>query len=301
MRVCRVGACALYVVCALLVGARAAEPVPVRTVEIADGLYMLIGRGGNVALSVGTDGAFLVDDQYPEQHPMIAAALDALDARPLRFVINTHWHNDHSGSNAAFAADGATIIAHDNVRLRLGSDQVFALFDMTSEAPPPAALPVLTFTQDVTLHAHDDTVHVFHVEHAHTDGDAIVHFRTRDVIHAGDVFFNGRYPFIDSGNGGSLAGMIAAVDHLLALAGPATRIIPGHGELSDRDGLAAYGNMLRAAERGIAALIVAGHDVERVVLARPMQAYDADWGNGFIDTDTFVRMVFEDIKRRILP
>lgn len=278
----------------------AEEPVAITTTKVADKLYMLVGRGGNVAVSVGNSGTFVVDDQYAPQYGEIMQAVSAIDAAPVKFLINTHWHSDHAGGNEQMGSAGAAIVAHENVRTRLSSDQVIEFFNAPRPASPAAALPVITFAEDITFHVNGDTVHIFHVANAHTDGDSVVHFQNANVIHTGDVFFNGFYPFIDSGTGGSIAGIIAAGEKILSLADDSTKIIPGHGPLSDKTGLADYVEMLREVQNAIAALVVAGSNEEQIVLAKPTAAFDAKWGGGFLKADTFVRLVVDNIKRRTL-
>lgn len=280
--------------------ASAEDAVAVEAVAVAGSVHMLSGRGGNVAVSSGVDGVLVVDDQYETQYAAIVTAIKAITVAPVRFLLNTHWHNDHSGSNAAMSDAGAIIVAHDNVRQRLSTDQVIEFFQAERPAPPPAALPIVTFARDITFHFNDDVIHVFHVDNAHTDGDAVVHFRAANVIHTGDVFFNGMYPFIDTGSGGSITGVIAAVEKVLALANDATKIIPGHGPLADKHELEQYLAMLRAVQRAVAHLIVSGASEQQTVLAQPTASFDATWGGGFLGPERFVRMVYDNIKRDTL-
>lgn len=290
----------LAIALCLVPGAAASEAVPVTTIAVTDGIHMLSGRGGNVAISSGADGVLIVDDQYATQYEPIVTAISAITDAPARFVLNTHWHDDHSGGNAAMSDAGAIIVAHDNVRERLSTDQMIEFFKAERPAPPPHALPIVTFAHDITFHFNGDVIHVFHVDNAHTDGDAVVHFRAANVIHTGDVFFNEMYPFIDTGSGGSISGVIAAVEKILALANDGTKIIPGHGSLSDKHGLEQYLAMLRAVQRTIAHLIVSGASEEQAVLAHPTASFDASWGGGFLGPDRFVRMVYDNIKRDTL-
>ncbi|MGR9092650.1 MAG: MBL fold metallo-hydrolase [Gammaproteobacteria bacterium] len=276
------------------------DAVPIKTVAVASGIHMLIGRGGNVAVSSGADGVLVVDAQYATQYDAIVTAIRDISDVPTRFLINTHWHDEHSGSNASMSDAGAIIVAHDNVRTRLSTDQVIEFFRSERPASPARALPVITFTSDITFHFNDDTVRVFHVRNAHTDGDAAVVFRRANVIHTGDVFFSEMYPFIDTGSGGSLTGVIAAVEKFLVLADDDTKIIPGHGPLSDKRGLTQYHAMLQAVQRTIAQLIVSGATEEQVILAHPTASFDAAWGGGFLGPDRFVRMVYDNIKRETL-
>lgn len=276
------------------------DVTPIETIAVMDGIHMLVGRGGNVAVSTGTDGTFVIDDQYAPQYGEIMQAIGKLSADPVAFVINTHWHGDHTGGNEQMGGAGAIIVAHENVRQRLRTDQVMEFFKMEQAAAADIALPVITFTRDIAFHLNGDEIRIFHVPNAHTDGDAVVHFSHSNVIHTGDVFFHGRYPFIDSGSGGSIDGTIAAVERILALADDTTRIIPGHGTLTDKKGLEEYRDMLRAVQKSIATLIISGSSSEQAVLAKPTAAFDEKWGKGFIKPDTFVRMIYDNIKRATL-
>lgn len=290
-------ACLLYL---FATGAAATEPVPVTAEAIADGLWMLQGRGGNVAVLAGADGTLIVDDQYAEQTAPLLAALEALSVPAPHWVVNTHWHSDHTGSNAAMHELGANIVAHDNVRRRLSHDQVIAFFNAERPAPPPAALPVITFADEIRFHLNGETLHVFHPGPAHTDGDAVIHFEHANVIHTGDIFFNGFYPFIDAGTGGSTSGMIAAVERILERVDDDTRIIPGHGALATRRDLEHYLLMLRTVHNSIATLMVGGNDVAACVAAKPTATFDPVWGGGFLKPDDFVRLVFDSITRETL-
>ncbi|MDX1531309.1 MAG: MBL fold metallo-hydrolase [Rhodothermales bacterium] len=275
--------------------------VEIETVPVADGVFMLVGAGGNVGLFTGADGAFLIDDQYAPLTEKLAAAVAAQTDAPVRFVVNTHWHGDHTGGNEAWGERGALLVAHENVRERMSTDQFLAAFDTTVPAAPEGALPVVTFTDAVTFHWNGDEVRVFHVHHAHTDGDAVIHLAGADVLHAGDTYFNGMYPFIDVSSGGSLDGMIAAADTLLALAGPDTRIIPGHGPLSGRAELEAYRDLLGAARDRIGALIAEGRSREEVVAAQPMAEFDAAWGGGFMAPDRWTGIVYDALAAADAP
>ena len=267
------------------------EDVQIRTIPVAPGIHMLTGRGGNIGVSTGSDGAFVIDDQYAPLHPKIRAAVAAIDPAPIRFVFNTHWHGDHTGGNAPMAEAGALIVAHENVRRRMSNEQFNAVFGRTTPASPEIALPVVTFDASVTFHRNGQEIHAFHVEPAHTDGDAILHFRGADVLHLGDVFFNGSFPFVDASSGGRFLGVLTAVDRALALCGPETKIIPGHGPLAGRADLQGYRAMLETVrERGQAA-VAAGLSAEQWAEEKPLADLDARWGQGFMKSDVFLKIV----------
>lgn len=270
--------------------------VTIQAVPVASGVFMLTGAGGNIGLSVGVDGAFIVDDQYAPLTERIKAAIATQTTAPVRFVVNTHWHGDHSGGNEHMGEAGAIIIAHDNVRKRMSTQQFIAAFGDTVPPSPKAALPVVTFADGVTFHWNGDEIRVFHVSPAHTDGDAVIHFVGANVIHTGDLYFNGGYPFIDVSSGGRLSGVIAAVDQLLRIANPATKIIPGHGALSGRAELVAYRGVLVTTRTRIGKMIAAGKTREAVVAAKPMQEYDAKWGQGFIKPDVWAGIAYDALR-----
>ena len=252
--------------------------VEVTNVEVADGIYMLQGEGGNVGVSVGEDGTFIIDDQYAEMTAKLLTAIKSLSGEAPKFLINTHWHGDHAGGNENFGRKGAIIVAHENVRESLKVEKSIPAFNMHKPPSPKEALPVVTFRQQMSLHFNGDDVRLFHVANAHTDGDAVVYFERANVIHTGDTFFNGFYPFIDTASGGSLAGMIAASAAILEMANEQTRIIPGHGPLATRADLQTYHDMLVQAETAIGSLVKAGKSADEVVAAKPTAALDGGGG-----------------------
>lgn len=254
------------------------DAVQIRTTDLGHGVYMLTGRGGNLGLSVGEDGVFVIDDQFAPLTGKILAAIREITPEPVRFVLNTHWHGDHTGGNENMGKAGALLVAHENVRERLSVDQVLQRVGRpvdTTAAAPPGALPVVTFTRDVTFHINGDDLHAFHVEHAHTDGDAIVHFRRANVVHMGDTFFRGRFPFLDTASGGSIDGLIAAVGRALAVMDGATKIIPGHGGLAGREDLREYRDRLKAVRDAVSELMEEGLGLEEVQARRPAADYAA--------------------------
>jgi cyclase len=271
------------------------DTVQVRSQKVAAGVYMLTGAGGNIGLSIGDDAVFVVDDQYAPLTPKILAAIAQLTDKPVRFVVNTHWHWDHTGGNEAMGKAGALLVAHDNVRRRMSSEQVNEFLQRTTPASPPGALPVITFSDTVTFHINGDDVVAFHVANAHTDGDAFILWRKANVVHAGDVFFNGRFPFIDLSSGGGIDGMIAAIDILLTLGDENAKIIPGHGELGDRATVREYGKMLKTVRDRVRQQKAAGRSLEQTLATHPTAEYDGRWGTGFIKPDQFVTMVYQSV------
>jgi cyclase len=272
--------------------------VEIRAIDLGAGLAMLRGAGGNLAVSTGPDGVFLVDDQYAPLTGKIRAAIAALSGEPIRFVLNTHWHGDHTGGNENLGREGVLIMAHHQVRERLSTDQVQPLRGRTTRASKKPAWPIITFEDGVTVHLNGQTIEVTHVEPAHTDGDSIVYFREADVLHMGDAFFSGLYPFIDTASGGRIDGMIAAVDRGLAIGGRRTRIIPGHGPLARRADLIATRAMLLSIRGRVQNLIDEGLNRAQVVAKKPSKNYDAAYGGGFMKPDAFVGIVFDSLAKQ---
>ncbi len=282
---------------ALPLGASAQDfsKVEIQTTPLRGGTYLLTGAGGNMVASTGDDGTFLIDDQYAPLNEKISTALREIGPLPLRFVINTHWHGDHTGGNEAFGKDGAVIIAHANVRKRMSSEQFIAAFGSKVDASPQDALPVVTFTRDIALHLNGNQVDVVHVADAHTDGDALVKFGSANVLHMGDTWFNGSYPFIDLSSGGSIDGLIAALDRGLELSDAQTQIVPGHGALGDRPALQAYRDLMQTARDRVAALRTGGQIREDVIADKPTAQWDATYGTGFIKPAQFIGFVYDSL------
>ena len=274
------------------------DTVQVRTVKAGEGVYMLQGLGGNIGVSSGPDGVILVDDQYAPLTEKIRTALAALNPGAIRFILNTHWHFDHTGGNENFGKRGIVIVAHENVRRRMSAEQFMTSFPQVVPASPSGALPVVTFTDAVTFYYNGDSISAFHVPPAHTDGDVIVWFRHANVIHMGDTFFNGRYPLVDLASGGSVDGFIVAADRVLALSDANTKIIPGHGPLGDRVALQAFRTMMATVRDRIKQAIAAGRTLDQVKAAKPTADWDAVWGNGRITPTLFVEILYQELSRR---
>jgi len=274
------------------------DKVVIETQDLGGGVAMLTGQGGNLAVCHGPDGPVLVDDQFAPLADRIRAAVAKLDEKPVRFLINTHWHGDHTGGNEALGGAGAVIVAHDNVRVRLSTEQFMKAFGRKVDPSPPAALPVVTFAEGVTLHLNGEEIRVVHVDPAHTDGDSFVRFVQADVLHTGDLFFNGLYPFIDTSGGGGIDGMIAASARLLETAGESTKIVPGHGPLATRKDLVAFRDMLVGVRDAVAKLVEAGKSLEETVAAKPTAPWDPVWGKGFLHPDQFTAIVYDSLKAK---
>ncbi|MDE2763399.1 MAG: MBL fold metallo-hydrolase [Gemmatimonadota bacterium] len=277
------------------VGPLAGQPdmsqVEIRTIELEHDLFMLMGRGGNIGLSVGEDGAFLIDDQFAPLTGKILAAVAAVSEEPVRWVLNTHWHGDHTGGNENLGAAGAMIVAHENVYRRMNPAEFAGLVGRSNQAPR-GALPVVTFDSGVRFHWNGRHIEVTHIGEAHTDGDAIVHFPRANVFHMGDTFFRGRYPFIDVDSGGDIDGVIAAANFVLERSSEGTRIIPGHGELASVDHLREYRDMLETVRLRVAGLVANGRTADQVVAAAPTADLDAVWGD---NPERFVRAVYRSL------
>jgi len=276
--------------------APAAPPDPaVQTVNVAPGIYMLTGRGGNVGVSVGTDGAAIIDDKFADNAPNIRAAVAMLSPKPVSFVINTHVHGDHTGGNEAFGNGGAVIIAQENVRKRLSVDMVNPSNGQTIPARPRAALPVITFEDTAALHFNDDDLEFTHLPNAHTETDIVVRFRKANVVHMGDCFTGG-FPFVDGNTGGTLDGLIRAHEKVLSTIDDGTILIRGHGPLGNKAELQAYHDMLVVVRDRIAKLVKAGKSQDEVVAARPTREFEAKYGGDSFNAAEWIGRAYVDQK-----
>ena len=271
--------------------------VEIQTSEVAPGIYMMVGAGGNLGVSVGEDGAFLIDDQFAPLSDKIMAAIGELTDAPVEFLVNTHWHGDHTGGNEAFGNAGAVIVAHDNVRVRMSTEQFREIFDQRYPASPDAALPIVTFNDELTLHWNGHTIRAFHSGPAHTDGDAVIHFEEADVFHMGDNFFHGFFPFVDVSSNGDINGVISTGYRVLAMSNAGTRIIPGHGPLATPDDLRDWLRVLRSTRESIQDLIDQGLSEDEVVAANPTAEYNESHGGGFMSPENYTRLVYQSLTR----
>lgn len=256
---------------------------------------VLIGSGGNIAVLPGKDGKLLVDSGFATSRAQIAAALDGLSSDPLKHLIDTHWHFDHTDGNEWMHAAGATIIAHENTKKRLSTPQVIAAFNASFPPSPAGAIPSLVFATTDTLQANGETIEMAHFAPAHTDTDISVHFVEADVLHCGDTWFNGIYPFIDYSSGGNIDGMIKATASNLEKTNAKSIIIPGHGPVGDKAQLTEYHEMLSAVRQKVAALKREGKTVDVVIAQKPTSSFDAKWGGGMMAGDAFTRLVYQGV------
>jgi cyclase len=288
---------------ALATAAQAQTPAPVaatpdpgvQTVSVAPGIWMLTGRGGNIGVSVGSDGAAIIDDKFADNAPNIRAAIAMLSTKPVSFVINTHLHGDHTGGNEAFGNAGAVIIAQENVRKRLSVDAVNPANGQTIPARARIALPVVTFADSAALHFNDDDLEFTHLPNAHTETDIAVRFRKANVVHMGDCFTGG-FPFIDGNTGGTLDGLILAHETMLPTIDDKTILIRGHGPLGNKAELQAYHDMLVTVRDRIAKLVKAGKSQDDVVAARPTKEFEEKYGGGSFNAAEWIGRAYVDQK-----
>ena len=264
--------------------------VEIKATKVAGNVYMLEGAGGNIGVSVGPDGILIVDDQFAPLADKIRASLKTLDQGKLKFILNTHWHGDHTGGNAVFGPE-APIIAHDNVRKRLSTEQRIEVFKQTIPPSPKQALPVITFDQSLTVHFNGEEIKAIHFPHGHTDGDSVIFFSASNVVHLGDDFFAGSFPFVDLDSGGSVEGLTQNVGELITKIPAGAKLIPGHGAISTIDDLKAYHQMLLTTTDIVRKKIAAGKTLEEVKKEGLPDEWKP-WGTGFIKTDMWLELVY---------
>jgi len=265
---------------------------PIQAQKLADNLTLLSGPGGNVAVIVGPDGKFMVDTFLSPAWPRLKESLNALGNAPVKLVINTHWHFDHTDNNAPLHAAGATVLAHENTKKRMSEVHDLPVINLHFPPSPAEALPQQTFAATHKLQANGETLLLEHVAPAHTDTDIFVHFPHANVIQAGDVFFNGFYPYIDGGTGGKVSGMIAAADKILSLANNDTKIVPGHGPLGSKADLVKFRDMLITARDRVQKLKSSGKSTQEAVAEKPLADLDPVWGKGLFNGDVFVQVLY---------
>lgn len=266
--------------------------VEITSEELAPGVAVLFGAGGNIGVSHGEDGTVLIDDQFAPLSEKIETAVAYLGATPVKYVVNTHWHGDHTGGNEHFGKSGATIFAHDNVRMRMASDQMRG--ENLVPASPKDALPVVTYERGVTLHLNGDTIDVLFVGGGHTDGDSIIRWREKNIVHMGDLYFKiPGWPFIDLASGGDIESLLYSLDSAIGMTDENTQVIPGHGPMSNRAELIAYRNTIGEAVTRIRALRGSGSTLEEAKAAKPLDSFER--GEGFISADRFIEAVWNSL------
>ena len=267
--------------------------VQMKATKVAGNVYMLEGAGGNIGVSVGDDGLLIVDDQFAPLADKIRAALKGIADKKLKFILNTHWHGDHTGGNAVFGPE-ATIIAHDNVRKRLATEQKSTVFNTTTPASPKEALPVITFDQSLSVHFNGEDIRAIHFPHGHTDGDSVIFFSASNVVHLGDDFFAGRFPFVDLESGGSVEGLVKNIGELVNKIPPTAKLIPGHGPISTLDDLKSYYRMLQQTTEIVRGKIAAGKTLDQIK-SEGLPDEWKPWGEGFIKTDRWVETIYKSL------
>ncbi|HOY77766.1 MAG TPA: MBL fold metallo-hydrolase [Hyphomonadaceae bacterium] len=285
--------------------APAAQPAPnsqafARVVELGSGVSMLIGQGGNLGVSVGDDGVFLIDDQYATNAAVNLAKIEELTKGKPKYLINTHWHFDHAGGNEVFGGAGATIFASDKVRKRLTGEIPSQSRGAPTVPAAKVALPVVTFVDGIDFHLNGQTIRAIRAPlPAHTDGDTLIYFVEADVLHTGDTYMKDRYPFVDTGSGGTQAGFIAAIEKAVSIAGPNTKVIPGHGELATKADLQAALDMHKGARAAVEAQVKAGKTLEQTIAAKPLAQWTPRFGaqGGFITDDAYVTVIYNELKK----
>ena len=270
--------------------------VEIKAQKVSGNVYMLEGAGGNIGVSVGDDGILIVDDQYAPIADKIKAALKGIADKKLRFILNTHWHGDHTGGNVVFGPE-APIIAHDNVRKRMSTEQKSEIFKRTTPAAPKEALPVVTFNQNLTVHFNGEEIRAIHYPHGHTDGDSVIFFTSSNVVHLGDNFFAGRFPFVDLDSGGNVEGLTKNIGEIMEKIPTGAKLIPGHGPLSTIDDLKTYHTMLLKTSDIVRQKISSGKTLEQIKTEGLPDEWKS-WGTGFIKTDLWLEIVYRSLSAR---
>jgi glyoxylase-like metal-dependent hydrolase (beta-lactamase superfamily II) len=270
------------------------DAVEIKAIKVNDKISYLEGRGGNIGVLHGQDGVMIVDDQYEQLSEKINDALEAFGSGDLKFILNTHYHGDHTGGNANLGND-AWIVAQENVRKRLGTDFYNAVFDRETMAKPESYWPEITFRENITLFFNGEEIELTYLPNAHTDGDAVVYFKTSNILHAGDCFVRYGYPFIDISAGGTIDGMINAQEKILEITNEETKIIPGHGGIATKDDVKELLKMLKECREIIDDMKEDGKSLDDCITAQPLAEYHERWNGSFINSDLFVRLIYESL------
>ena len=263
--------------------------------KITENIYLLKGSGGNIGVCVGEKGVLMIDSQFAPLSDKIKAAIKKLSDQPIHYLVNTHWHGDHTGGNKNFNTDDVLMVAHDNVYERMSKENLMKAFSRTVPAAPEVARPEITFSDKMTLRFNGESIMVFHVDNAHTDGDAMVYFANSNVLHMGDTFFNGRYPFIDLSSGGSVDGLLNGLNMAIMIIDQDTKIIPGHGDLASKEDLLKYREVVLTVRDRVRDAIKDGKSLEAIKAAKLNADYDEEWGGGFIDGERIIDIMFTSL------
>lgn len=266
-----------------------------KTINVSENIYMIQGIGGNIGVSTGTQ-PFIIDDQLSFSSKKVIAAIKNITDQPITFVLNTHFHADHTGGNPAMKEQGAIIVSHHNARTRMTRESISALFGKTNPPAKPEALPIVTFTEEMHFYINDQDIHIRHINNAHTDGDVIIHFPKANVIHAGDVFLQGAYPIVDYHAGGSLDGIIAATDEIMAIADSRTKIIPGHGDLSTVDDVKAFKDLCLMIKERVNTAINSNKTLEELLATNPLADLEEQWGSKFMPGNKAFKLIYSGEK-----
>lgn len=279
-----------------LVEAQIRKNSEVMVTPVSEEMYMYTGKGGNIGVSIGNDGVLLIDSKSKQTIDMIVSSINNIsDNKPIKFVINTHWHHDHVGGNENLNKNGTMILAHENVRERMTNKQFVDFLNREFLPYPENALPTMTYKKNLTLYFNDDRIDIHHIPHSHTDGDSIIYFNKNNIIHTGDIFINGRYPFIDHSSGGSIWGIIAGIEKIIKISNNDTKIIPGHGELTNREKLKDYLVMLNDIVQQVQKMMLNGNDLDTIIKSNITSKYDSIYSDTFINSQDFLGFVFKDL------
>lgn len=270
------------------------KEVKIKVNKLTESIYMLVGQGGNIAVFVGEDGVFMIDDQFAPLTAKILTAIKTITNKPVRYLINTHWHGDHTGGNLNMAKEGAIIVSHENVRKRMSMDQVIR--GQKRKGAPKKALPVITFTEDLMYHFNGDDVLISHIHDAHTDGDAFVYFTNNNVLHMGDAYFQGKFPYIDTNSGGTIDGYIAGIEKAIMVSDENTIIVPGHGKTAKKSELKPYLEMLKILRSRVQAEIKKGKTLQEVVSNKSITAKYASF-SGWITEERIKTAIYTSLKK----
>jgi glyoxylase-like metal-dependent hydrolase (beta-lactamase superfamily II) len=273
------------------------QEVKIKVTKVTESVYMLVGQGGNIGLFIGEDGVFMIDDQFAPLTPKILAAIKTVTNKPVTYLINTHWHGDHTGGNLNMAKEGAIIVSHENVRKRMSMDKVIR--GQKRKGSPKKALPVITFTEDMMYHFNGDDVLISHIHDAHTDGDALVYFTNNNVLHMGDSYFQGKFPYIDTNSGGTIDGYIDGIQKAIMLSDNETKIIPGHGNISNKAALKPYLKMLKTLRSRVQAEIKKGKSLKEVVANKSITSEYQSF-SGWITEERIKTAIYTSLKSKTI-